>query len=488
MSKKTATTTTATPNTATVAAPLVPILLLALSAGESLLALFQWMELLVLRAGGNTVCAVNETVNCQAVWETGFASGIHRYLGIPVAGLGLVWGLVAFGLSAAWVHALLRGRPGTAQAAALKLTALVGLVSILVFAVVSFQAGAVCLTCIATYVFVGAFALVALRMVPGGALPTGSGELKGALVWAGGFAVVAYLALLGPGIATPPARESGADMLGRLEKVGAAGADAGTSGTGTGTGSASAADNQVRPLTDAERAVASFFRELPPQEKQMVSNLAAIYQASPRAQGPLPEPRRLSGPKEAPVKLVEWVEIRCGHCKALNDTIHELQRVAPDGAFSVEARNYPLAAECNPHVQRPDPSGVSCLAAKALICLEETEDFAKVRSALFAAQQSLTTQDRVYEIASTGKMSRQKLEQCVKSDATAKKLADDIAYAMKYDPQGTPIVAINGKAASPFPPLLYALILARGDASAAPFQMLPAPRMDQLTGHEGHGH
>src|ERR671931_909865 len=76
--------------------PLAPILLLAISAAESLLALFQWMELRVVRAGGAAVCGLSETLNCERVWETGFASWIHSVLGVPVAGLGLVWGLDAF--------------------------------------------------------------------------------------------------------------------------------------------------------------------------------------------------------------------------------------------------------------------------------------------------------------------------------------------------------------------------------------------------------
>src|SRR5215211_3446360 len=81
--------------------PVAPILLVATSAGESLLALFQWMELLVVRAGGSAVCGLSGPVNCQRVWETGFASRVHAALGVPVAGLGLVWGLAAFGLSLA---------------------------------------------------------------------------------------------------------------------------------------------------------------------------------------------------------------------------------------------------------------------------------------------------------------------------------------------------------------------------------------------------
>ena len=49
-------------------------LLLVLSAAACLLALFQWMELLVVRAGGTSVCSLGQTVNCQRVWDSAFAA------------------------------------------------------------------------------------------------------------------------------------------------------------------------------------------------------------------------------------------------------------------------------------------------------------------------------------------------------------------------------------------------------------------------------
>ena len=52
---------------ATPVRPLAPVLLVALSAGMCLLALYEWMELLVLAAGGSTVCSLNGTLNCGAV-------------------------------------------------------------------------------------------------------------------------------------------------------------------------------------------------------------------------------------------------------------------------------------------------------------------------------------------------------------------------------------------------------------------------------------
>ncbi|MFY0581076.1 vitamin K epoxide reductase family protein [Cystobacter fuscus] len=77
--------------------------LLALGLAESALSLFQWSQLLTLRQGGATVCGVSDHVNCETVWNTPFAGAVHEYLRMPVAGLGLVWGIVAVALSALYL-------------------------------------------------------------------------------------------------------------------------------------------------------------------------------------------------------------------------------------------------------------------------------------------------------------------------------------------------------------------------------------------------
>src|SRR5687767_9061603 len=81
---------------AAAALPLLwPLVLLGLALAEVGLSIFQWNELLTLRAGGTTSCGINATVNCETVWNSAFASRMHGLTGLPVAGLGVVWGLVA---------------------------------------------------------------------------------------------------------------------------------------------------------------------------------------------------------------------------------------------------------------------------------------------------------------------------------------------------------------------------------------------------------
>ena len=447
---------------------LAPVLLLALSAAESLLALFQWMELVVVRAGGASLCGLNEVVNCQRVWETGFATRVHSALGVPIAGLGLVWGLAAFALALALTWQVLSGRDGRAPVVALKAMALLGALAIAVLATVSVGAGALCLTCVGTYIVLAAFALVALRLLPGRGMPAAADLKRGAL-WAGVSLLAAYIGVLGPGLATPRPNALG----------GIPGARAPSSSGAT------TSQPSSRPLSESDAAVVEFLGRLAPPEKQSVSNSLALFRASPPPSASPPAPRRLLGPPDARVKIVDWVEIRCGHCRHLNDTLHELIRVVPEGSVSIEARNFPLANECNPHVQRKDPSDVSCTAAKVMICLEPSKDFWRLREALFDEQQTLT-RERVLEIASSGEMARRELEACVASAETARRLQDDVEYAWRYQPEGTPLVVVNGRKATQSGAFLYSMALTGGDAKSPAFERLPPPNLADE--HAGHGH
>jgi protein-disulfide isomerase/uncharacterized membrane protein len=449
--------------------PLGPVLVVATAAATSLLALFQWMELLVLRAGGTTVCGISEQLNCEKIWDSGFATAIHKGLGIPVAGMGLVWGLAALGLGLVLVHRSLAGQPLGPSVAALRLTGAVGGAFSVVLLGVSLAQGALCPTCLATYALTLAFALVVFRLLPRPAAPLTGSEYRLGALWAAGGAVLAYLVLLGPGLVTPRAPASGAQLLSGLKPQPPTGPAA----------------QSTQGLSEPERALAGFLAGLPRGEQEAVSRSLAIYREAPPKDAAAHPPRRLFGPTDAPVKIVEWVDIRCGHCRTLNDTLSELKRVAPHGSFSLEARNFPLDAECNPNVQFSDKSGLRCLAAKAMICLEQASDYWELRTRLFAEQQSLTPA-RVVELASSGSVPRAQLEQCVAKPETQQKLQDDVAYAMKYAPRGTPLVAINGREATPVGAFLLAMTMTGGNPGSAAFSRLPAPTF--VDEHAGHGH
>jgi protein-disulfide isomerase/uncharacterized membrane protein len=412
--------------------------LLGLGLAESALSLFQWSQLLTLRGGGSTVCAVSEHVNCEAVWNSPFASRVHEVLGIPVAGLGLLWGLVATALSALYLSWRSAGHTVRPAVNGLRMTAAAGALSTLVFGSVSASVGVLCLTCLGTYVLVLAFAAVAWRALPGPLLPQ-PGEWGRALTWTGGFALAGFIALSLPGRATPKASSSEATLP---------------------------------QLSTDPASLEQYLRSLSDREQQGVANALAQY----RQDTPMPAKspvRRREGPVDAPVKIVEWTDPMCPHCKVLVEAMAELRKRVPEGKMSLEARQYPLDGGCNPFISpaRTD-GGLRCLASKATICLESAPDYWELRDKLFEAQRGLTV-NTVMQIASSGTVSRSQLEACLNSSETSHHLQDDIDYAQAHHLEGTPLVVVNGREVMTSVPFLYALVMASGDANAPVFRVLP---------------
>ena len=47
---------------------------------------------------------------------------------------------------------------------------------------------------------------------------------------------------------------------------------------------------------------------------------------------------------------------------------------------------------------------------------------------------------------------------------------------MMFNPEGTPIVVLNGRSTLPTPSFLYGMAMAKGDADTRYFSRLPPPR------------
>lgn len=135
-------------------------------------------------------------------------------------------------------------------------------------------------------------------------------------------------------------------------------------------------------------------------------------------------------------------------------------------AFPSRRRVQPASEEV---FRRP----VRCLAAKAEICLAGNENVFAFSSSLYENQKSLT-REKVFELASAF-MPRAELEACLESSTTQQKLDADVALASSFQPDGTPLVLVNGRRGTSFGPFLYAMILTRGEASHPAFDALPPP-------------
>ncbi|HZX42902.1 MAG TPA: vitamin K epoxide reductase family protein, partial [Myxococcaceae bacterium] len=197
-----------------------PGTLLGLAVAEIGLSIFQWVELRTVQAGGTAICSLNTSVNCETVWTSPFAQRVSGLTGLPVAGLGVVWGLAA----AVCAGALLwRVRTGRALRPAVLPVRTVGTVAALVCVTLiagSISAGALCLTCLGTYLLVLGYAGVALAALPG-PLQHASAEWARALGLPATVTAVSWLALL----LFAPSRPSSELLPRRAGKSGSASRD-----------------------------------------------------------------------------------------------------------------------------------------------------------------------------------------------------------------------------------------------------------------------
>jgi serine/threonine-protein kinase len=419
--------------------------LTALGALSALWAVFLWAELVVARVGGTPFCGLGRAGGCAAAWDSAFATAVHRMTGLPVAAWGLVWGLLAFALPLLALARQAQGRRVPALVSAIRLAAGAGLISVLVLLIAAAVEHAFCLGCFVTYLLAAGYGGVALFVWPQVGLPEG---WRGAALLAG-VILAAWALLLYPGLHTP----RGVQRAGR-EAV------------------ASTAGPADLPEPDSDRTLAEFVASLAPDLKQTLSDSLYIYAYGGPQAPPAPSPRALWGPAGARVRITEFTDVRCEHCAELHTTLAALRDHLPPGSFSVEARQFPLAGECNPLVeQKGDP--VRCTAAKARICLEAHERAFEFSGALFEKQKTLTRQS-LFTLAAPY-VAKAAFEACLDSPATRAKLDEDIAWAAAFEPDGTPLVLVNGRRGTSFGPFLYAMALTGGASAHPAFRSLPAP-------------
>jgi protein-disulfide isomerase len=365
---------------------------------------------------------------CASLWTAPFALSVQRLTSVPVAGWGLVWGLAATGLALfAWLRRA-RAQPADAAVTALRLTSAAGLLAVFVLIGVVVSEGSFCGACAIAHALVLAHAAIALVLWrKSGLAQAGPASVLagGSMLWA--YLVVAFTASSVPKSAIPVA---------------------------------------AAPDASAETRLRDFLAGLTPPARQALSDALGHMRRGPALT--LPKPRALTGRADAPVRFTEWTDVRCSHCAELHHTFAELEKTLP-GSFSLESRYYPLDGACNPAIKAPQRDEVRCLAPRVLICRENYPDASLLKDALYAQQRDLTPA-KVYELA-TG--NRASLEACVASAETNAKLADDLALAAQYSPDGTPLVIVNGRPGSAMPIFLYAIALAQGSPDHPAFSALP---------------
>jgi hypothetical protein len=299
--------------------------LTALGAVTALLSLLLWAELVLARAGGAAFCALSDPNACARLWDGPFAGTVHRLTGLPVAGWGLAWALVAAALPLVALIRAAEGRPHAAWLSAVRIAAAGGVVAAFVLVAAALQARTFCLGCFLTYALLLGYAGIALVGWRPLGLPQ-PGRAAGLCVAA---LAVAFGLLLYPGLATP----SRSDASGLSDALRASGA---SGGTGAAAGS---------PRRAGDDTLSRFVASLDPRAQQALADSLHIYRSGIAL--PVGPARTLLGTPSAPLRITEFTDIRCDHCAQLQETLAALERESPAGSFTVEPRQFPLDGECN---------------------------------------------------------------------------------------------------------------------------------------------
>ncbi len=151
------------------------------------------------------------------------------------------------------------------------------------------------------------------------------------------------------------------------------------------------------------------------------------------------------GDSDAPVKIIEYRSLRCGHCADFsNDTFPKLkEKYIDNGIVNFEVRPFPL-------------DSLDLIAFKVLHCVNES-DFFTMDKILFKDQKKwnvMSQSDRIIENSTAALMnyaalfgiSEEAFNACIEDDAITDFILNErIEGVEKYDVSSTPTFIINGE-------------------------------------------
>jgi serine/threonine-protein kinase len=372
--------------------------------------------------------------------------------GVPIAGFGLLWGLLAAALPVLALARRVDGRDDEELLSGMRIVAATGLLGAVLLVLVSALEGVGCRSCVVSQALaLGYGVLVSYRFrqapFPGG--------------WRPAVALVAAAAGLYLMLLIPDTPASAHAIARAKEALESSVQEARTPDEGKGGGS---------DVGSAEE-LDLFLSSLGPDMRQALADAISLFEGAPAH--PIPPLRNALGADDAPVRLTVFSDARCTHCATLHEALGDLMAVLPETSFTLDSRHFPLDGRCNPKLGPRDEDLSRCLAARAEICVESTGRSFELSGEILSRQDELE-EDLVLELA-TKYLSRAELEVCLDSPETLAALEEDLELAWRYEPRGTPLVLINGREAVPYPPFLYAMVLAGGDPRHPSFEKLPEP-------------
>lgn len=151
---------------------------------------------------------------------------------------------------------------------------------------------------------------------------------------------------------------------------------------------------------------------------------------------PVRPPAAPAGP--GPAVMVEYSDYQCPMCALAHEETRAFAARRPD--VTLVRRHFPLDSSCNPALKRPmHPQ--ACALARAAICAEAQGRFAEMDDALFENQRDGLP---IPAIAERLGLDMGRFRECLASAETERRLAADIAAAIRDGVKATPTFVVRG--------------------------------------------
>ena len=148
------------------------------------------------------------------------------------------------------------------------------------------------------------------------------------------------------------------------------------------------------------------------------------------------------GADQARVQVVEFIDFQCPSCQRASDIIKLLHREYGERVLFV-VKNFPFDKKCHTKM-RHSPHEFACDIAILARCAGQFGKFWEFHDLAFAAQHDASN-DTIAAWAQQVGLSETQIDSCRNSSSILEKIQDDIAIATKIGVDSTPSLFINGK-------------------------------------------
>ena len=139
-----------------------------------------------------------------------------------------------------------------------------------------------------------------------------------------------------------------------------------------------------------------------------------------------------AGNPNAKVKIVEFADYQCPHCKEASHQLHALLEEYQD-QIQLTYMDFPI-----------NRSGISRKVSEGAVCADQQGKFWEYNNAAFEEQAQLSDESPLL-MAKTLQLDIAQFENCITNPATAKKVKASELQAISLGVRGTPAIYINGR-------------------------------------------